>query len=229
MKRTNKLSKLEQIRVILGLHKFETAVLIDGVTTVEADAFTEGATLYVVDEAGNKTAAPAGQHETADLVITVDDAGVITSVTAKSKEEIVGEPIPVAAKKAAFAEGEEMPKEAIAEIVSEIVEEKIEESMTKKFEDAIKEEVKEEMRKKFADVIDEEVAQMTQVLAEVAEEVAKVKEEVEMMKGKFAKFAKEPGAEPLKKAPNALYESFDALESKVSKLAKFKAEFGKQK
>ena len=227
MKRTNKLSKLEQIRVILGLHKFETAVLIDGVTTVEADAFTEGATLYVVDEAGNKTAAPAGQHETADLVITVDDAGVITSVTAKSKEEIVGEPIPVAAKKAAFAEGEEMlpAKEAIAEIVSEIVEDKIEESMTKKFEEAIKE----EMKKKFQDVIDEEVTNMTKVMAEVAEEVAKVKEEVEMMKGKFAKFAKEPAGEPVKKAPNALYESFDALENKVNQLSKFRQEFGKNK
>ncbi len=208
------ISKLNQIRLILGLQaKFETATLIDGVTTVEADAFAVGATLYVVDAAGNKTNAPAGTHETADLTITVDEAGVITSIVPKLKEDIVTEPVAVAAQEEGMPAEGMVPKEAIAEIVSEIVETKIEEGFKKKFED----------------IVDEEMTKVKMAIEEVAKTIDEVKTEMGAMKEKYSKFSKEPAGEPVRKAPNALYESFDALEDKVNKLAKFKAEFGKQK
>ena len=197
-------SKLNQIRLILGLQsKFETAVLVDGVTTVEADSFAVGATLYVVDAAGNKTAAPEGQHETDTLTITVDAAGVITSIVPKIKEDIVTEPVAVAAQE------EVMPKEAIAEIVSEIVEEKITEGM----------------KKQFQDIIDEEMKKVSMAVEEVVKMVEEVNEEVTMMKDKYAKFSKEPAAAPLKTAFQK--ESFESLEGKVAALAKFKKELNK--
>lgn len=197
------ISKLNQIRLILGLQsKFETAVLVDGVTTVEADSFAVGATLYVVDEAGNKTAAPEGTHETEDLTITVDAAGVITSIVPKLKEDIVTEPVAVAAQEEGM-----VPKDAIAEIVSEIVETKIEEGF----------------KKKFQDIVDEEMTKVKMAVEEVAKMVEEVKEEMTSMKDKYSKIAKEPAAAPLKTAFQK--ETFESLEGKVSALAKFKREF----
>ena len=196
-------SKLNQIRLILGLQtKFETAVLVDGVTTVEADSFAVGATLYVVDATGNKTAAPAGTHETDTLTITVDEAGVITSIVPKVKEDIVTEPVAVAAQEEPM-----VPKEAIAEIVSEIVETKIEEGFKKKFED----------------IVDEEMTKVKMAIEEVVKMIDEVKTEMTSMKEKYAKFSKEPAAAPLKTAFQK--ESFDQIENKVAALAKFKKEF----
>ncbi len=196
-------SKLNQIRLILGLQaKFETAVLIDGVTTVEADSFAVGATLYVVDEAGNKTAAPEGTHETPDLTITVDAAGVITSIVPKLKEDIVTEPVAVAAAEESLP----VAPEAIKEIVSEIIEDKIEE----------------QMRKKFEDIVDEEMTKVKMAIEEVMQVVEEVKTEMGAMKEKYSKFAKEPAGAPLKTAFQK--ESFETFEGKVSALAKFRNE-----
>lgn len=201
------ISKLNQIRLILGLQaKFETAVLVDGVTTVEADSFAVGATLYVVDAAGNKTAAPAGTHETDTLTITVDDAGVITSIVPKIKEDVVTEPVAVAAAEE-VAPAAELPKEAIAEIVSEIVESKIEEGY----------------KKMFQDIVDEEMTKVKMAIEEVAKGVEEVKTEMGAMKEKYAKFSKEPAAAPLKTAFQK--ETFESLEGKVAALAKFRKDF----
>jgi hypothetical protein len=53
--------------------------------------------------------------------------------------------------------------------------------------------------------------------------VEEVKTEMTSMKDKYAKFAKEPAAAPLKTAFQK--ESFESFEGKVSALAKFKREF----
>lgn len=112
------ISKFNKIRMVLGLKvNFETAVLVDGVTTVEADSFAPGAILYVVDEAGNKTLAPEGTHETEDLTITVDSLGVILSVVPKTREEVVM--------------SEDMPSEDNAEKIAEVVRELITQEMSK--------------------------------------------------------------------------------------------------
>jgi hypothetical protein len=183
------ISKLNQIRLILGLQtKFETATLIDGVTQVEADSFAVGAMLYVVDAAGNKTAAPEGTHETADLTITVDAAGVITSIVPKIKEDIVNEPVAVAA-------AEEMPRDAVAQIVSEVIDELVGEDMRK----------------------------MKMAIEQIMTVVEEVKTEMGAMKEKYSKFAKEPAATPLRTAFQV--ESFETIENKVSALAKWKKEF----
>ena len=197
------ISKLNQIRLILGLQsKFETAVLVDGVTTVEADSFAVGATLYVVDAAGNKTAAPAGTHETDTLTITVDEAGVITSIVPKIKEDVVTEPVAVAAAE----EVAPIAPEAIKEAVSEIIEEKI----------------SEQMKKKFEDIVDEEMTKVKMAIEEVAKTIDEVKTEMGAMKEKYSKFAKEPAAAPLKTAFQK--ESFESIEGKVAALAKFRNE-----
>lgn len=199
------ISKLNQIRLILGLQsKFETAVLVDGVTTVEADSFAVGATLYVVDAAGNKTAAPEGTHETDTLTITVDAAGVITSIVPKIKEDVVTEPVAVAA---AAEEVAPIAPEVIKEAVAEVIEEKI----------------SEEMKKKFEDIVDEEMTKVKMAIEEVAKTIDEVKTEMSAMKEKYSKFAKEPAAAPLKTAFQK--DSFETLEGKVSALAKFRKEF----
>lgn len=202
------ISKLNQIRLILGLQaKFETAVLVDGVTTVEADSFAVGATLYVVDAAGNKIAAPAGTHETDTLTITVDDAGVITSVVPKLKEDVVTEPVAVAAaEEGAPVEGGVAP-EVIKEIVSEVIGDKI----------------SGEMKKAFQDIVDTEMTKVKMAVQECAAMIDEVKTEMAAMKEKYSKFAKEPAAAPLKTAFQK--ETFETLEGKVAALAKFKKDF----
>jgi hypothetical protein len=198
------ISKLNQIRLILGLQsKFETAVLVDGVTTVEADSFAVGATLYVVDAAGNKTAAPAGTHETDTLTITVDEAGVITSIVPKIKEDVVTEPVAVAAAEEVAPIAPEVIKEAVAEVIEE--------------------KISEEMKKKFEDIVDEEMTKVKMAIEEVAKTIDEVKTEMSAMKEKYSKFAKEPAAAPLKTAFQK--DSFETLEGKVSALAKFRKEF----
>ena len=61
-------------------HKFTVeATLTDG-TTVQADSLEQGSMLYILDEDGNTTPAPAGTYETDDLIIDVDADGTIEDV-----------------------------------------------------------------------------------------------------------------------------------------------------
>ena len=82
--------RLEKIKVLLGLQvSFSTSKLIDG-TVLEAEDFIVGAPLFVVNEDGTKTPAPAGTHETEDgNIIEVDEAGIITAISEKEKEDAV--------------------------------------------------------------------------------------------------------------------------------------------
>ena len=80
--------KLNQIKVVLGLEvKLASEKLIDGVTIVEAENFEPGFPLFVVNEDGSKTPAPAGIHETESGVkVEVDEQGKIVKVEAKEAE-----------------------------------------------------------------------------------------------------------------------------------------------
>jgi hypothetical protein len=75
-------NKLTQIKIALGLEvKMAEAVLEDGVTKVEAEAFEPGMKIFVVSEAGEKAPAPEGTHTTQDgIKVTVDAEGTITAV-----------------------------------------------------------------------------------------------------------------------------------------------------
>lgn len=75
-------NKLTQIKIALGMEvKMAEAILEDGVTKVEAEAFEPGMKIFVVSEAGEKAPAPEGTHTTQDgTKVTVDAEGTITSV-----------------------------------------------------------------------------------------------------------------------------------------------------
>lgn len=74
--------KLNQIKIALGVAvKMADAVLEDGVTKVEAEAFEPGMKIFVVSESGEKAPAPEGTHTTQDgTKVTVDATGTITAV-----------------------------------------------------------------------------------------------------------------------------------------------------
>lgn len=80
-------SKINQIKVILGLQvKLAADKLIDG-TAVEAEKFEPGFELFVVNEDGTKSPAPAGKHETeSGVIVEVDQEGRIVSAEAKESE-----------------------------------------------------------------------------------------------------------------------------------------------
>lgn len=192
------LSKLDKIRMILGLQKFETATLVDG-SIVEAPSFVEGANLVLVDAGGNKTPATEGSYETADMTITVDANGVITSVVAKTPDAITV-PVPVAA--AEEVAPEELPaKEGDEEIpmVEEIVKKVVEENMS----------------------------QIFATLDTLATELAACKTKLTEMGATFAAFKKLPAAEPIKKSTFEKT-TFNEIEEKVMNLRAMRQEFNKK-
>ena len=149
-------SKLNQIRVVLGLTvKLATAKLKDG-TTVEAEEFAPGSELFVVAEDGSKVPAPAGEHVGEDgTVFTVDESGKIVNVESAEEPTVEVEVETEAVK----ASEEEV---AIAE----------EETPVK---DAVEERIKEAMAKVAAAIepIAKDVAEMKQKMAKLEEQYAK--------------------------------------------------------
>jgi hypothetical protein len=115
-------SKLNQIRVVLGLTvKLATAKLKDG-TVVEAEEFAPGSDLFVVAEDGSKAPAPAGEHVSEDgTIFEVDESGKIVSVESatveKGEGEIETEPVKAAAEEAPVKDAVE---EKIAEAMSKV-------------------------------------------------------------------------------------------------------------
>lgn len=116
-------SKLNQIRVVLGLTvKLATAKLKDG-TVVEAEEFAPGSDLFIVAEDGSKAPAPAGVHTGEDgTVFTVDESGKIVSVESAAVEE---------GKVEVEIETEAVKAAEEATPVKDAVEEKIAEAMAK--------------------------------------------------------------------------------------------------
>ena len=70
----------------VAVASFADYVLADG-TKVMIDNLAVGGKVVLVDEAGNQTPAPAGEHTLADgTMITVDETGTITEVAAPQEE-----------------------------------------------------------------------------------------------------------------------------------------------
>lgn len=88
---------ITKIRVLLGVEEepkqvaMATATLVDGTEVSVEGEFEVGKPLFVVTAEGN-IAAPAGIHQTtSDLLVTVDESGVITQieeVTPEAAEEV---------------------------------------------------------------------------------------------------------------------------------------------
>lgn len=192
---------ISKIRVLLGVEEepkqevaMASAQLVDG-TQVEVEGdFEVGKPLFVVTEEGN-IPAPAGVHQTTDnLLVTVDEAGVISQI-----EEVAPE-----------AQEEEKKEEAMEEDKKEEV--AMEEHDDKKEE--MEDEIEEEMEEKE----DEMIVKIVEAMKPYFEEIKELKEKVVEMEGKFQKFSKEPAAKPIKKA-----EAFEANRfSSVERIAKIR-------
>ena len=163
-------NKLNQIRVVLGLHvKLASAKLADG-TVVEAEEFVPGAALVVVAEDGSKSPAPAGEHTLEDgSVVLVDEAGSIVSIEPKATED-VEDLVEEEAKKVKMEEegpidGSE-PESPVAEAVKEVIKENIEEAMKK----------------------------VMMAMEPLVTDIAEMKSKMAKMEESYAKFAKAPAA-----------------------------------
>jgi len=135
---------ITKIRVLLGVEEepkqvaMASATLVDGTEVSVEGEFEVGKPLFVVTTEGN-IAAPAGIHQTtSDLLVTVDESGVITQieeVTPEAAEEVEEE---VKVEMEEVAEDEEKMEEEEVEVEMEDKEEmivKIVEAMKPYFEE----------------------------------------------------------------------------------------------
>ena len=189
--------KLNQIRIALGMEvKMTEAMLEDGVTKVEAEAFEPGKKIFVVSESGEKGPAPEGIHTTEDGVkVTVDAQGTITAVEKpEPKVEVEVE---------AAAEGDMIPPTGDA--VNEPV----------KTEGDI---MKEDMKKM--------IMQCMEAVEEIAKEVATVKEEMASYREKMEKMSATPAATKISTFnANPSEEKENKLDARVDHLRSLKASF----
>ena len=106
-----------------SVDKFETAMLIDGVTTIEYDALEVGMPVFVVAD-GERIPAPEGTHslsgDLAGVSIVVDAEGIITEIIDERENEGDGE---VAVEETS---AETTPEAMSAEQVESIVNAKLE-------------------------------------------------------------------------------------------------------
>ena len=189
--------KLNQIRIALGMEvKMAEAMLEDGVTKVEAEAFEPGKKIFVVSETGDKGPAPEGIHTTEDgTKVTVDSEGTITAVEKpEPKVEVEIE---------AAKEGDIIPPTGDA--VNEPV----------KTEGDI---MKEDMKKM--------IMQCMEAVEEVAKEVAIVKEEMASYKEKMEKMSATPAATKISTFnANPAEDKESPLDARVDHLKALKASF----
>lgn len=216
--------KLNQVKEVLGMEiKFEAITLADG-TIIEVEKLEPGFEAYIVAEDGTKTLAPAGEHTLEDgRYIEVDNNGVIMEISTPEEEATEDEVVEVAGSK----KFEDAPAEDVSVAMEDAIKEKIAEVAEEKFAEVIEEKVAEkaeELAKKFAEekvaeIIDEKMKMIFEVVDEVANEVATIKEDMSAFKAKFEKFAKAPAAA----APNkinmpAVVDAIDAFEAKAELL-----------
>lgn len=194
--------KLNQIKIALGMEvKMAEAMLEDGVTKVEAEAFEPGKKIFVVSESGDKGPAPEGIHTTEDgTKVTVDANGTITAVEKpEPKEEKVE--IEVEAAK------EDLPP--TGDVVTEPV----------KTEAEI---IKEDMKKM--------VMECMAAIEEVAKEVSTIKEEMASYKTKMEKLSKEPAGSKFNTfSSNPVTEKVDALDARLEHLKGLRSELKSNK
>ena len=196
---------INKVRVLLGLQKFDSAVLADG-TKIESDGdFAPGVELYVIDAEGNRVPAPEGEHTTeSGITVTVDAEGKITGVKRPDEE---GE--------GALAAADEEEKVEMAEE-----------------EDDKKEEMEEDLEEKAEEAMEEEPAitpeAVLEIVAPLVEEIAMMKSEVEAMKKEFEDYMEKPAAESMKKSFSKMNKSSEEVIDAYARLATLRKEFSKK-
>ena len=196
--------KLNQIKIALGMEvKMAEAMLEDGVTKVEAEAFESGKKIFVVSESGEKGPAPEGIHTTKDgTKVTVDANGTITAVEKPETEKLEEEKIEKKDEVKVEAAKEDLPP--TGDVVTEPV----------KTEAEI---IKEDMKKM--------VMECMAAIEEVAKEVSTIKEEMASYKTKMEKLSKEPASSKFNTfSSNPVTEKVDPLEARLEQLKSVKAE-----
>jgi len=195
----NATQAINKIRVLLGVEEevapvaMASATLVDGTeVSVEGD-FEVGKSLSVITAEG-PIPAPAGVHQTTDnLLVTVDESGVITQI-------------------------EEVAPEAQEEEKKEVMEDKKEEvEMSEEDKEKMEDEVEEEME----DDKEEMIVRIVEAMKPYFEEIKEMQKEIEEMKGQFQKFSKEPAAKPIKKAEAFEANRINAVE-RIAQLRKSK-------
>jgi len=80
---------LNKVRVLLGMEvKLEKMMLVDGVTTIEAESFEPEMEVFVVTEDEQKIPVPVGEYELEDgRILVVVEEGIIAEVKEKEVEE----------------------------------------------------------------------------------------------------------------------------------------------
>jgi hypothetical protein len=209
--------KLNQVKEVLGMEiKFEAITLADG-TKIEVEKFEPGFVANIVAEDGSLTPAPAGEHILEDgRYIEVDENGVIMEISTPEEDAIAEEETTV--EVAGSKKFEDAPVEApVMDVaMAEMIEAKCAEVAEVKVAEKAEELAKKFAEEKVAEIIDEKMKMIFEVVDEVANEVATIKEEMGAFKAKFEKFAKAPAsAGPNKVNMPNITTAFDAFENKV--------------
>lgn len=156
------------------------------------DELEVGDKVTVVTTEGQEMDAPDGEHRLADGMVIVTKDSVVESIE-KSEAETT----------------EETLEEEAAEIVSE--------EMTEEFaEEKVEEEMEEEKEEMMEPAVDAK-AIIEAIAEEVAEEMGKLKEKMEALEEKMAKFEMEPAAEKTIVSPGKMASKFSAEKAKNSK------------
>lgn len=194
----NKITSILGTKVDLAMMKLENG------TTIEADSFEGGESVFIITE-DEKVPLPIGDYNLEDgKVLIVEEEGIIASIgdVTEAEEE----------KEQELSE-EEIVSTGKTEDV-EAKEEESEEPSEEKEELSLEEEEKDEMNK----IVEEVVAAVTPIIDEMKQELAYVKEELGKMKDEdMAKdeekeelkqqLSTEPATKPLKHNPESKPES----------------------
>jgi len=184
-----KYEALKLLKQLFTKQNFADAKLVDG-TIVSAEAFEPGQDLFVIDEAGERTSAPDGEHTLEDgTKVVVKEGKIETIIKAENSEEEV-------------KKEEEMAVEVEVEpYIEEVPEKEDEVAILKAMIDQVMEKVK---------VMEEEMGKMKMSSQETSQTIADAVVELS------ENFSKIPGAEKLDVNPTEVENKF----SKITKTQK---------
>lgn len=114
---------LNKVRVLLGMEvKLEQMMLVDGVTTIEAESFEPEMEVFVVTEDEQKIPVPVGEYEMQDgRILVVEVEGIIKEVKEKEAEVEVEVEAPETAPEVEVEAQKETatPKKTVESVIKE--------------------------------------------------------------------------------------------------------------
>ena len=193
----NQTKVLNKVRVLLGLEvELESMKLEDGVTTIEAEVFEAGESVFIITEDEQKIPLPKGDYTLENgQVVCVEEEGVIYEMKDGKEEEKEEEAPEVEEEVEAEAEA---PVSEEAKPIKKTVESVVKETFFSEIEALVNE--NKELKSQLEELSrTEEVKEEEEAVEEVKEEIKeeeKAEEAVELS-------SEEAGAEPLTHNPEA--------------------------